>query len=49
MSNTNEIEKVDIHWDTDQELFQIVKEELYTAVVGDIMDDMGHFHPIFQR
>lgn len=28
-------------WQTDDELFGIVKKELYTAVVGDIMDKMG--------
>lgn len=31
-------------WQTDDELFHIVKEELYTAVVGDIMDKLGLFH-----
>jgi len=28
-------------WETDEELFSIIKEELYTAVVGDIMDKLG--------
>ena len=28
-------------WETDDELFSIIKEELYTAVVGDIMDKLG--------
>lgn len=28
-------------WETDDELFSIVKKELYTAVVGDIMDKLG--------
>jgi regulator of RNase E activity RraA len=31
-------------WDTDDELFHIVRKELYTAVVGDIMDKMGLLH-----
>lgn len=31
-------------WQTDDELFHIVKTELYTAVVGDIMDKLGLFH-----
>ncbi|MDX9883130.1 MAG: RraA family protein [Prolixibacteraceae bacterium] len=31
-------------WKDDNELFQIIKEELYTAVVGDIMDKMGYTH-----
>ena len=28
-------------WETDDELFSIIKKELYTAVVGDIMDKLG--------
>ena len=28
-------------WNSDQELFDIAKRELFTAVVGDIMDTMG--------
>lgn len=28
-------------WNTDEELFEIVRTELYTSVVGDIMDKMG--------
>lgn len=31
-------------WKNDEELFLLVKEELYTAVIGDIMDKMGLFH-----
>lgn len=31
-------------WKTDDELFQVVKKELYTAVVGDIMDKLGYLH-----
>jgi len=31
-------------WQTDDELFGIVKKELYTAVVGDIMDKLGWLH-----
>lgn len=33
-----------IHWQSDTELFGIVRAELYTAVIGDIMDKMGRFH-----
>lgn len=29
-------------WKTDGELFELVRKELYTAVVGDIMDKMGY-------
>ena len=28
-------------WNSDQELFDIAKRELFTAVVGDVMDKMG--------
>ena len=28
-------------WKNDQELFSIIRKELYTAVIGDIMDKMG--------
>ncbi len=28
-------------WRTDEELFELTRNELYTAVVGDIMDTMG--------
>lgn len=31
-------------WKTDAELFCQMKKELYTAVVGDIMDEMGLYH-----
>lgn len=31
-------------WKDDNELFLIAQRELYTAVVGDIMDQMGLFH-----
>lgn len=29
-------------WNDDKSLFKLIKAELYTAVVGDIMDKMGH-------
>lgn len=38
-----EVEKM-AEWQNDHELFQIMKEELYTPVVGDIMDTMGYYH-----
>jgi len=31
-------------WNTDEELFAICRHELYTAVVGDIMDKMEQYH-----
>ncbi len=33
-----------ITWENDKELFQIMKDELYTAVLGDIMDNMGYIN-----
>ncbi len=30
-----------LHWNSDNELFKLIKTELYTAVVGDIMDKLG--------
>jgi len=31
-------------WNTDEELFGIAKKELFTALVGDVMDKMGLYH-----
>ncbi|MFS4415520.1 RraA family protein [Maribacter sp. 2307ULW6-5] len=31
-------------WQNDQELFKIAREELFVALVGDILDKMGHLH-----
>lgn len=31
-------------WNDDKALIRLIKEELYTAVVGDIMDQMGYMH-----
>jgi regulator of RNase E activity RraA len=31
-------------WKNDSELFQMMKEELYSAVIGDILDKIGLFH-----
>lgn len=31
-------------WANDDELFEIVGKELYTPVVGDILDELGYFH-----
>lgn len=31
-------------WSNDKELFEFMRKELYTAVVGDILDKMGYFH-----
>lgn len=33
-----------IAWKDDKELFAVMKEVLYTAVIGDIMDGMGYLH-----
>ncbi|MEI8063341.1 MAG: RraA family protein [Verrucomicrobiota bacterium] len=31
-------------WQTDAELFVLVKQELFTCVVGDILDKLGRYH-----
>ena len=31
-------------WKDDKALITLIKEELYTAVIGDIMDKMKHTH-----
>lgn len=31
-------------WKNDKELFDIIKRDLYTPVVGDILDEMGYYH-----
>jgi len=31
-------------WRDDDELIRIIKDELYTAVVGDVMDKLGYLH-----
>lgn len=31
-------------WKNDDELFSLMKEKLYTPVVGDILDAMGFAH-----
>ena len=32
------------HWKNDKELFEIAKKELFVALVGDVLDKMGHLH-----
>ena len=31
-------------WKDDDEMFSLMKEKLYTPVVGDILDQMGYSH-----
>lgn len=31
-------------WNTDAELVEVLKKELYTPVVGDILDELGYYH-----
>lgn len=31
-------------WKNDDELFMLMKKDLYSAVIGDILDQMGHYH-----
>lgn len=36
-------------WNDDKALFSLIKEELYTAVIGDIMDKMGYTRQFLPR
>ncbi len=31
-------------WKNDDELFEVMRKELYSAVIGDILDQMGRYH-----
>lgn len=31
-------------WNSEKEMFQLMKEKLYTPVVGDILDGLGYYH-----
>ena len=31
-------------WNSDAEMFSLMRRQLYTAVVGDILDQMGYVH-----
>ncbi len=31
-------------WSNDRELFSIMKDYLFTAVIGDVMDKLGYLH-----
>ncbi|NLF28648.1 MAG: RraA family protein [Clostridiales bacterium] len=33
-----------MEWTSDQQLFELMRRELYTPVVGDILDGMGFYH-----
>lgn len=35
-----------MEWNNDKELFELLKKELYTPVVGDILDGEGRYHQI---
>jgi 4-hydroxy-4-methyl-2-oxoglutarate aldolase len=36
--------EIPMEWTTDNELFTLLKQELYTPVLGDILDAMGSYH-----
>lgn len=45
MNKTEDINFGDnIIWKSDDELFKLIKKELFTAVIGDIMDKLGYFY-----
>ena len=33
-----------MNWKSEDEMFAVMKEKLYTPVVGDILDEMGYYH-----
>lgn len=35
---------MDFNWNSDQELFSIIKKHLFTAVIGDVMDKLGYLN-----
>lgn len=35
---------MDVNWSSDTELFALIRRELYTPVVGDVLDALGRFH-----
>jgi regulator of RNase E activity RraA len=32
------------HWENDEELISLIRDQLYTSVIGDIMDKLGYLH-----
>lgn len=36
-----------IYWKNDEELFSLIRDQLYTSVVGDAMDKLGCLHQFF--
>ena len=38
-----------VHWENDAALFELVKRELYTPVVGDILDELGYYHQFLSQ
>jgi regulator of RNase E activity RraA len=33
-----------VHWKNDEELIALIREQLYTSAIGDIMDKLGYLH-----
>lgn len=31
-------------WSTDEEMFSLIKDKLYSPVIGDILDELGYYH-----
>lgn len=36
-------------WKNDNELFELIKEELYTPVLGDVLDGLGKYHQFLPK
>jgi regulator of RNase E activity RraA len=44
MNNTTTKNTTTVEWATDNDLFELMESELYTPVVGDILDALGYYH-----
>lgn len=33
-----------MNWKNDKELYSLIKQELFTALVGDVLDKLGYLH-----
>lgn len=36
-------------WNDENEKFALMREKLYTPVVGDILDELGYYHQFLPR
>lgn len=41
--------KLTLRWENDAELFELFRDQLYTPVIGDILDELGLYHQILPQ